>query len=98
MIEELVAGDQEAAAHQIGREQAHVREIAADELRMVEQVECLRADLEAVLLGEIQALQQSEVEVVDMVERQRIAAAVGTCAQRRLDVARVGVVGDVGDD
>ena len=95
---EGAARDQESAVDCAGGERGHIVEPAANELRVIEKVERLSADIETEPLGEIDALGQCHIEVVGMVERESIASAVGARARSSHDVARVGVIGNIGDD
>ncbi len=96
--EGAAARDQEVAADGVGKEWRHVIEKAADELRVVEQVEGLGADVEAEPFCEIDALGQSHIEVVCVIQRESVASAVREGALTGYDITGVGFVGDVGDD
>lgn len=85
--QEIAAGGEGA-----GRD---VVQITRDELRVIEDIVELRADLDVHPLVHADALQQGCVEVVDAAQGEGVAAAVGVSAGPRLDVARVGVRGDV---
>src|SRR5579883_76144 len=89
------------------RNQVQVRRVAIPELnvvdvpgnilRMVEDVERLRRDLELLALGDGELLLELNVEVVDRFEGHGIAATVGESAGPGDDVAGVGIRRNIGD-
>src|SRR5690242_21457102 len=65
---------------------------------MVEQVESLRLKLDFVPFGEVEALHERQVDVVDGIERQRVPPDGRESAVPGLDVLRVGINRQVTDD
>ena len=78
MAEVGVPRDQEGAIDGGGRIRADVVDIPPDELRVVEQIEGLDADFEANPFGEVQALHERGIEVIDVTERKCVPPRVGT--------------------
>ena len=65
VVEVIVVRDQHASLCSRESERCDVVQIAADELRMVEKVEGIRAELHAVALRDVEALRNVEVNVVN---------------------------------
>src|SRR5579872_2621435 len=71
---------------------------AAGVLRVVEDVISLGAEIDGKPLGEVETLLDRDVDVIDRVQREGVAAAVGHRARTRDNIAGVGVVGHISDD
>src|SRR5450755_1702093 len=70
----------------------------AGKLRMVEEVDNLRADVERISLAEAKPLLDAEIDVIGRLEREGIPPAVGQCAGAGDDVTGIRIVGHIGHD
>src|SRR5450432_710228 len=92
------ARDQEVTADGRCRKGLNVGKVAAGELRVIQQIEELRAEIQVDALGETDLLHERGVDVVGPAERERIAAAIGLRTQAGHDVPGIGIVRHVGND
>ena len=71
---------------------------AAGKLRVIEDVVHLCAHIERVPLAETEPLLQIDVDVIDPVERKRIPSAVGQRSGTGGNVARIRIIGHIGNN
>src|SRR5439155_19077707 len=95
--------------HVVGARAAHERVVQSEsrvdreqvrggELRMVEDIEHLRLELQPAAAAQLEVLDERQVEVVDARSAQAVAASGRKRPGQRLYVARVRIVGEVPDD
>ena len=70
----------------------NVREIAPNELRVIEEVERLGTDIEAHPFGEIDTLHERHIEIIGVVKRERVSPAGGISAQAGNTVTGIGLL------
>jgi len=65
---------------------------------VVEQIEGLAGNINLEALSHGEVLDQREVDIIDRTAGFGVSACVSKCAKTSLDIARVRVFGEIGDD
>src|SRR5205085_2042626 len=93
-------GVQESISRGIRRvaKRSNIIEQPGNKLRMVEGVQHLSPEHELIALGKVESLQQTQINVVDGRQLQRVATSVGQRAPSCSDVPGVSVFGQIADE